>query len=59
MDAAATLPALACSPACLPDERHITGSYCPSAIVDMDRVCASGLDVHQMDAVDVHDVVSR
>ena len=44
---------------CLPDERHITGPRSGSAIVDKDRVCAGYPDVHQVAAVDVHDVGSR
>ena len=44
--------------ACLPDERHITGPQCGTAIVDKDRVLAGHLDVHVVASVDEHDVGS-
>ena len=50
---------LACSIACLPDERHITGFRSGTAIVDTDRVRAGHLDVHRVGEVDEHDVDSR
>src|SRR5260370_19624949 len=46
--------------ACLPDERHITALRFGTGIVDKERVYAgSNLDVHQVGAVDPHDVGSR
>jgi len=40
--------------ACLPDERHITGPRCGTAIVDKDRVYAGHPDVHLVEEVDGH-----
>ncbi len=45
--------------ACLPDERHITGPRCGTAIMDEDRVCAGYPDVHMVGEVDEHDVGCR
>src|SRR5438067_2048983 len=50
---------LFCSIACLPDERHITGSSTSTAVMDTDRVCAVYLDVHLVVEVDGDDVSSR
>src|SRR5260370_40097676 len=44
---------------CLPDERHIPGSRCAKAIVDLDRVRAGYLNEHRVDGVEVHNVGSR
>src|SRR6266446_10609959 len=44
--------------ACLPDERHITGPRCGTAIMDKDRVYAGHPDVHLVEEVDGHDVGS-